>query len=226
MNSPVFAGFLSGLVLIVAIGAQNAFVLRQGLGRRHVLPIALTCALSDALLIAAGIAGLGALIQAAPSLLALARYGGAAFLGVYGLLAARRAWSGGALAVGGETGGSLGAALLTCLGFTLLNPHVYLDTVILLGALAQQHGDAGRWPFGAGAAAASLLWFLALGFGARLLTPLFARPLSWRVLDSLIAVVMLSLAGALLIGDSSNSPDKTVALSKVVTFRLAMSHSA
>ena len=200
MAAHFFAGFLSSLVLIIAIGAQNAFVLRQGLRREHLLPIALICGGSDALLIAAGIVGLGALIQADPDLLAVAHYGGAAFLLVYGLLAARRAWLGEQLAITESPPVTLTGAVATCLGFTFLNPHVYLDTVILLGALANQRGDAGRWMFGSGAILASLSWFFALAYGARLLTPLFLKPVAWQVLDTLIALVMGILALGLLRG--------------------------
>jgi len=198
MISTLIAGFLSGAALIIAIGAQNSFVLRQGIRREHVLPIVLVCACSDALLIAAGIAGLGALIQAVPLLLAVTRYGGAAFLAAYGLLAARRALSPHRLAVDSGAGTSLGAAMATCFAFTFLNPHVYLDTVILLGSLANQCGDSGRWVFGGGAAAASFVWFFALGYGARLFGPLFCKASAWRVLDTLIALIMFGLGISLL----------------------------
>lgn len=198
MEAHFLAGFLASLALIVAIGAQNSFVLQQGIRREHLLPVTLICALSDALLIGAGIAGLGALIQASPVLLAVARYGGAAFLFVYGCQAARRAWRGGRLTVEANGPLPLSTAIATCLGFTFLNPHVYLDTVILLGGLANQHGDSGRWVFGAGSAAASLVWFLALAYGARLLAPVFSKAMAWRVLDALIALVMLGLASGLL----------------------------
>lgn len=198
MNTDLLAGFLSGAALIIAIGAQNSFVLRQGIRREHVLPIVLVCAGADALLIAAGIAGLGSLIALAPLVLVLARYGGAAFLLVYGLAAARRALRPQQLSVGAGAGVSLGAAMSTCLAFTFLNPHVYLDTVIFLGALANQRGAQGRWLFGAGAMAASITWFFGLGFGARLLGPLFARASAWRVLDALIAVLMGWMGLALL----------------------------
>jgi len=198
MDAHFLAGFLASLALIVAIGAQNSFVLQQGIRREHLLPVTLVCALSDALLIGAGIAGLGALIQASPVLLAVARYGGAAFLFLYGCQAARRAWRGGRLTVKANGPVPLSTAIATCLGFTFLNPHVYLDTVILLGGLANQHGDSGRWVFGAGSAAASLVWFLALAYGARLLAPVFSKAMAWRVLDTLIALVMLGLASGLL----------------------------
>ena len=194
MNAHYLAGLSSGLALIIAIGAQNAFVLRQGLRREHLLPIVLICACADLTLIAAGIAGLGLIIERYPALLTLARYGGAAFLLLYGLSAARRAWSGETLAVADEGGVSLFTAVSTCLALTFLNPHVYLDTVILLGALANQHGDQGRWQFGAGAVLASLTWFFLLAYGARALRPLFASPLAWRVLDGSIAIVMWTIA--------------------------------
>ena len=200
ISADLLAGFLSGAALIIAIGAQNSFVLRQGIRREHVLPIVLVCALADAFLIVAGIAGLGALIKAAPAVLAVARYGGALFLIVYGLGAVRRALRPQSLTTDPAVGTTLGAALCTCLAFTLLNPLVYLDTVVLLGSLASQHGPHGRWVFGAGAALASLVWFFGLGYGARLLGPLFGRALAWRVLDSLIALTMFGLALSLLLG--------------------------
>jgi L-lysine exporter family protein LysE/ArgO len=173
-------------------------VLRQGILRQHVLPLVLFCALSDALLILAGIGGAGLLIRDNHTLLTLTRYGGALFLLAYGLLAARRAWQGASMPV--DTGGTatLAAALAACFAFTFLNPHVYLDTVVLLGAIANQRPDPQRWIFGAGAMSASLCWFAALGFGARFLAPLFATARAWRVLDALIALTMCSLAAMLL----------------------------
>src|SRR5438270_10701351 len=167
MIGDTIAGFLTGAALIVAIGAQNAFVLRQGLRREHVLPIVSVCAGADALLIAAGVAGLGALVKAAPALLAIARYGGAAFLMAYGALAARRAFKVEAMTVDAREGAPLGAALTACLAFTFLNPHVYLDTVVLVGSLASQRPRAGAAAFGFGAAAASFAWFFGLGSGSR-----------------------------------------------------------
>lgn len=191
------AGFFLGLSLIVAIGAQNAFVLRQGLRRSHVLAICLTCAASDAALIAAGVGGLGKAIGALPWLPPLMRYGGAAFLAYYGLRSLRAAMAGNAaLKPEGEVEESLAAALLTCLALTWLNPHVYLDTVVLLGAISTQYPGEGL-AFGLGATAASFLFFFSLGFGARYLRPLFARPASWRVLDGLIALVMGTIAVSL-----------------------------
>jgi L-lysine exporter family protein LysE/ArgO len=192
------AGFAASAVLIVAIGAQNAFVLRQGLRREHVLPVVLTCALSDLLLIMAGIGGLGAVVTARPGAVTVIRWVGAAFLIAYAFLAARRAWRPAALDPAGRAPATLRATLLTCLALTYLNPHVYLDTVLLLGSIAQRHPH--RWLFGAGAAAASLVWFTALGFGAQRLAPALGRPSAWRILDALIAVVMLGVAANLLIG--------------------------
>ena len=196
----VLAGLGFGLSLIVAIGAQNAFVLRQGLRREHVLAVVLVCALSDAVLILAGIAGAGAVIHAAPVVLTVVRYAGAAFLLVYGLFAARRALRPAALTADGPAvRTSLTATLGTVLALTWLNPHVYLDTVVLLGSIANTHG-ADRWWFGLGAMLGSVVWFTALGYGARLLQPVFARPAAWRVLDAIIAVVMVALAVSLVVG--------------------------
>jgi len=192
-------GLATGLALIVAIGAQNAYVLRQGIRREHVLALVLFCALSDALLIALGIAGAGVLIQGNPALLALTRFAGTAFLAGYGALAAWRAWRGGQMQIDTARGTTLVGALSSCFAFTFLNPHVYLDTVVLLGSIANQRGDPGRWVFGAGAMSASLLWFSALGLGARLLIPLFETRLAWRVLDALIALTMLTMASLLLL---------------------------
>lgn len=200
MQAQFIAGFLSGMVLIVAIGAQNSFVLRQAIRREHRLPITLICASADAVLIIAGIAGLGVLIQSNATLLDAARYGGALFLFVYSAFAARRAWDGEHLAIEAQDQMSLVSAVVTCLGFTFLNPHVYLDTVVLLGALANQQGVSGRWVFGGGAMLASVCWFVALGYGASYLAPLFRRKQAWRVLDTLIALVMLGLSMRLLFG--------------------------
>jgi len=195
----IFAkGFLASAALIVAIGAQNAFVLRQGLKREHVREVVLVCALSDVLLIALGVAGLGLLVQSSAPLLALARWGGAGFLLGYGALAARRAWTGGRMSLPSAAPMSLRSALTACLAFTFLNPHCWLDTVVLLGAISAQQPEDGRWVFGAGAAAASIAWFAALGYGARLLGPLFSRPRAWRLLDALVALLMWTIAASLL----------------------------
>ena len=194
------AGLGTGLSLIVAIGAQNAFVLRQGLRRQHVLLVVTVCAVSDLVLILAGVGGSGTLLQRFPSALTAVRWCGAAFLLGYGLLAARRAVVGGHLEPAEGPGLGPRAVLAACLAFTWLNPHVYLDTVLLLGSVASSHGPEGRWWFGAGAGAASVLWFSLLGFGARVLTPVFRRPSAWRVLDWVIAAVMIGLAGTLALG--------------------------
>jgi L-lysine exporter family protein LysE/ArgO len=190
----LFAGFVTGLSLIVAIGAQNAFVLRQGLRREHVLPIVLICSLSDALLIASGIAGLGEVLTRSQLALSLARYGGALFLLTYAVIAARRAMNSGAMKPTDHSATALRSVVLTCLGFTYLNPHVYLDTIVLLGSLANQHGPDGRWLYGLGSVLAGFVWFFSLGFFARNLGPIFARPRSWQFLDGVIALLMTGLA--------------------------------
>jgi L-lysine exporter family protein LysE/ArgO len=200
METVFLRGFATSAALIVAIGAQNAFVLRQGLQRTHVLPVVLVCALSDMLLITLGVAGLGRWVHEHPALLALTRWGGAAFLIVYGVLAARRALAPHALAVQGPAVADLRGALAACLAFTYLNPHCWLDTVVLLGSIASQEPEGARTVFGIGAASASALWFFALGYGARALAPLFERPAAWRVLDGAIALVMGAIAAALLRG--------------------------
>jgi L-lysine exporter family protein LysE/ArgO len=194
MHSPLVVGFLASSALIAAIGAQNAFVLRQGIRREHVLPVVALCALSDAVLIVAGIAGVGALIAAHPVALSVATVGGVAFLVAYGLLAAKRAWKPGATILTPSTAAParLAGVLLTCAALTFLNPHVYLDTVVLLGALANEQRE-GRWLFGVGAVTASAVWFVCLGYGARRLSGLFAKPSTWRVLDGVIAVTMIGL---------------------------------
>jgi L-lysine exporter family protein LysE/ArgO len=191
---PLLAGFATSLTLIVAIGAQNAFVLRQGLRREHVLPVVLTCAVSDALLISSGIAGLGALLTRSQLALDIAKYAGAAFLYLYAAFAARRAFNPGSISPADHAPAALRSVVLTCLGFTYLNPHVYLDTVVLLGSLANQRGTDGRWLYGIGAVTASFAWFFSLGFFSRKLSPIFARPRAWQVLDSAIAVLMAALA--------------------------------
>lgn len=199
MNSAFLPGFLLGASLIVAIGAQNAFVLRQGLRREHVFAVALVCALSDAALIAAGVAGFGALIAAALWLAPVMRFGGAAFLAGYGLRSLWSAWKAqGALNPSGDDGKSLSATVLTCLAFTWLNPHVYLDTVMLLGSVSTRYGEQRAW-FAAGAIASSFLFFFSLAYGARLLRPLFANPKAWRILDIVIGITMLALAAKLVL---------------------------
>lgn len=190
-------GFLTGLSLIVAIGAQNAFVLRQGLRREHVFAIVLFAAVSDAILIIVGIAGLGALIQSFPLALEVIRYFGAAYLVWFGVSALRRALNPSSLDAGQGAGISLGKAIATVAALTYLNPHVYLDTVILLGGIGNQFG-AERWLFAIGAATASFVWFFSLGYFAKLLSRFVSSPKFWRVLDGFIALVMFSIAVLLL----------------------------
>ena len=235
----IILGLGTGLALIVAIGAQNAFVLRQGLLGRHVGPVVAVCALSDAALIAAGICGMGGLVTAAPVAVVVLRYVGAAFLLCYGVMAARRALrpqallpaeandeklpaealaaqapnaGNGPARMGSPGPGStalatktrvsgLAPALATILALTWLNPHVYLDTVVLLGSVANAQGGSLQWWFGAGEVLGSILWFCALGFGARLLRGFFARPASWRILDGGIAATMIALAVGLALGN-------------------------
>ena len=193
------SGFSLGISLILAIGAQNAFVLRQGLRGEHVFAVCLFCALSDALLIAAGVTGFGAITARAPWLEPAMRYGGALFLLWYGLTRLRAAWGGsGGMAPADAPPQSLRTALLACFAFTWLNPHVYLDTLALIGAVSTQYPD--RAAFGLGAAVSSFVFFFSLGYGARLLRPVFARPASWRVLDAGIGAVMLALSWKLLSG--------------------------
>ncbi|MCW4385252.1 LysE/ArgO family amino acid transporter [Salinibacterium sp. SYSU T00001] len=233
------SGFVLGFGLIAAIGAQNAFILRQGVRRQHLLAVVLVCALSDIVLIFGGILGVGAVLEHAPWIVTLVRWFGVAFLTAYGLLAAKRAWrpSGRGLTVddgaadatapapagdehptpteGGTAArtatltrptveapraaprGSLVTAILTALAFTWLNPHAYLDAVVVLGSVANTHGDPGRWIFGVGSITASFAWFTLIGFGARLLATRLASPRAWRILDAAIAVIMLSLAVSL-----------------------------
>ena len=199
--SAAAAGFGTGLSLIVAIGAQNAFVLRQGIRRDAVLAVVGICALSDAVLIALGVGGVGAVVVAWPGALTLVGWIGGGFLLCYGVLAARRVFRPGesGLKAEGEAAGSRRRAVLTCLAMTWLNPHVYLDTVFLLGSIAADRGPL-RWTFGLGAVLASLCWFAALGFGARLLSRYLARPAAWRVLDGLVTATMIALGLTLVAG--------------------------
>ncbi|MGN8025222.1 LysE/ArgO family amino acid transporter [Microbacterium sp. 22242] len=210
--------------LIIAVGAQNVYVLRQGLRREHVLPVVLICAASDAVLVLAGTAGLGYLVKSLPWLIVVARWAGAISLVLYGILAARRAWKseGEALsadpaadpgapvatdALGGSPGTTatltrsaapLAPVLLAALAFTWLNPNVYLDTVLLIGSISATHGD-GRWLFAAGAILASVIWFFALGFGARHLGRWLRTPRAWRILDTAIAVLLVVMGVSLVL---------------------------
>ncbi|UIJ44272.1 LysE family transporter [Sphingomonas cannabina] len=195
--SPFLTGFALSAALIMAIGAQNLFVLRQGLKREHVGAIVLFCGGADALLIAAGVGGVGAVLAAIPQLTKALAFAGAAFLGWYGVKALRRMAAPDAMVVAGGGGLTLGRAIAATAGFTFLNPHVYLDTVLLMGAAGSAQPADLRPLFVAGAVTASFAWFAALGYGARLLAPLFARPAAWRVLDALVGATMLALAGSL-----------------------------
>lgn len=200
MNSLTLAfasGFAASAVLIVAIGAQNLFVLRQGLRGRHIGAVVVFCSAADAALIAVGVAGLGAVLGAVPALSLVLTLGGAAFLSVYGGRALLRAARPSAMSVQDTMPMSLGAVMTSLAGFTFLNPHVYLDTVLLMGALGSSQPADLRPAFVIGAATASLTWFAGLGYGAKLLSPLFAKPSSWRVLDALVGGTMILLAAGL-----------------------------
>lgn len=199
MQTAFLSGYLLCLGLITAIGAQNAFVLRQGLRGEHVLAVCLACALSDAALMLTGVFALSRLEGWLPGLAGGLRYGGALFLVAYGLRSLASAWrGGGVLDPAAGVGKGLVATLGVCLALTWLNPHVYLDSVLLVGSVAGRFGEA-RFLFAAGAIAASFSFFFALGYGARLLRPLFARPVAWRVLDGGVAVTMLGLAAGLVV---------------------------
>lgn len=199
MFNALTSGYLVSLSLIMAIGAQNAFVLRQGLRREHVGPVVAVCALSDAVLIAAGVSGFGAASRMAPWLADAMLWAGVLFLLVYGALRFRAAWQGGeALKPAQSTSVPLGKVLATCLLLTWANPHVYLDTVMLIGALSAQYAPHGL-AFGTGAVTASLTFFAALGFGARLLAPVFARPRAWVVLEVVVGLTMWTIAAGLVL---------------------------
>ena len=187
------AGFLAGLSLIIAIGAQNAFVLRMGLSRSYVALIVAICALSDIALIALGVGGLGGVIRSAPSLLQLFRWVGVAYLLYFAATSIRHAYHPGTLKPTGSRPLSRRSTIATTLALTFLNPHVYLDTVLLLGSIGNQYGHL-RWTFALGASTASLVWFSGLGFGARLASRLMSRPGTWRILDSVIGIVMVLIA--------------------------------
>ena len=191
-------GFFLGAGLIIAIGAQNAFILRQGLLGSHIFILCTICAVSDALLIAVGVAGVGTLIEQNGQLLKAVAYAGAAFLLSYALIAARNAIKPKPMKTQAEQTLALGPAIATVLAFTFLNPHVYLDTVVLIGSISAQHVGIDRVAFGSGAMLASFVWFFALGYGARWLAPLFAKSIAWQILDSIIALVMTALALSLI----------------------------
>lgn len=197
-TSTYFLGMAASAGLIMAIGAQNAFILRQGIRREHVAAVVALCAVSDAVLIALGTAGIGAVSAQVPLAVPLLTVAGILFLSVYGMQAARRAWwpDGQGLEAQGGAPLALSAALVQAAAFTWLNPHAWLDTTVLLGSLANAQGDD-RWTFAAGAMTTSLLWFTALAWTAGRLAPLFRRPHTWRVFDAGVAMMMLGLAGGL-----------------------------
>jgi len=200
MLTAALAGFALGFSLILAIGAQNAFVLRQGLRGAHVFAVCLTCALSDAVLIAVGVGGFATLNEVLPGLAPVMRWAGAAFLFVYGALSFRNAWrSSEALMPSSDGTESLTKALLTCLALTWLNPHVYLDTVLLLGSISTQYPGQ-QLAFGIGGVTASFTFFFGLGYGATLLRPMFAKPASWRVLEVVVGITMWAIALKLVLG--------------------------
>lgn len=186
-------GLFAGLSLIIAIGAQNAFVIRQGLTKKYVFLVTAICAISDVVLIIAGVAGLGAIIGSLPWLLEFIRWAGVAYLLWFAFKSVRAALKNDALDATGSQSGNLKNTVLTVLAMTWLNPHVYLDTVIFLGAIANQFTDA-RWWFAAGASTGSILWFFSLGFGAVAASKFMSKPIFWKILDSVIAAVMVALA--------------------------------
>ena len=195
-------GFAIGGGLIVASGSQNAFVLSQGVRRSYPLTIALTCALCDAILILLGVAGVGSIVAASPLLGQITVWGGAIFLTWYGALSLRSAIRGGTLETDGGRVSSLRAVITTTLALTLLNPHVYLDTLVLVGSISGQFVGIERWLFGVGAISASCLWFLSLSLGAGYLAPLFRKKIAWRILDGVVCVVMWSIAASLVINNA------------------------
>lgn len=200
MVIPFLIGIGTSLSLIIAIGAQNAFVLRQGIRREHVLPVVLICALSDAVLELLGIAGIGYVIERAPVLMEIVRWGGVAYIVWFAFTAARRALRPAAMQALEGSGGSLKKTVLACLAITWLNPHVYLDTMVLIGSIGNAQGDPARWWFLLGGVFASFLWFFVLGYGARALSRFFRTPRAWQLLDGAIAIVMLLIAARLAFG--------------------------
>ena len=203
MNSfnAFFSGFSLGLSLILAIGAQNAFVLKQGIKKQHIFLVCIICALSDAALIFAGVSGFGYVVERYPVIKTAALWGGFVFLSIYGLRSLYSAFSAShALTAGGEEAqGAVKTALLT-LAFTWLNPHVYLDTVVLLGSVSTKFGDSARL-FGMGAMCASFAFFFSLGYGARFLAPLFKKPAAWKILEFFVGITMITLGAMLVIGE-------------------------
>ena len=193
----LLTGFLTGLGLIVAIGSQNAFVLRQGLLRHHVGLVVVICALGDIVLELAGVLGMGAVVSAHPDALRVIKWLGAAYLVWFGLDSFKNARHAGSLSPADAPPMSRRAAAAAVAGLTFLNPHVYLDTVVMLGTVANSHGAQGRWWFYVGSISASVLWFVALGLGARLLTPLVRNARTWQVIDTVVGVMMFVFAALL-----------------------------
>lgn len=203
MLTSTVAGFLIGLTLIVAIGAQNAYVLRQGLAQSFVGPVVFVCAFSDLVLISAGVSGIGTVVEHAAWVIDLVRWLGVGFLAWYGLGSLRRALIGESLHAGSpeENLDSKARVVGKAVALTWLNPHVYLDTVLLIGSIATAHAttSAGRWWYAAGAGSASIVWFAGLGYGARLLAPMLSRPRAWQILDTGIGITMLLIAAKLVV---------------------------
>ncbi len=200
MGAAALEGFLLGAGLIIAIGAQNAYVLGQGIARRHVFAVTTICFLSDAILIVAGVAGFGTIVRSWPTLVTAVTIFGAVFLFIYGALALNRARNPNRLESGSGGARSLGVAVTTVLALTWLNPHVYLDTVLMLGGISARYEGDERAVFGAGAVLASFVWFYGLGYGAALLAPIFRKPSAWRVLDIAIGLIMWAIAATLIAG--------------------------
>ena len=200
MLAAALAGFALGGSLIIAIGAQNAFVIRQGVLNQYVFWICLFCSMSDAILIWSGIYGLAAVLAVAPQMLALLRYGGAAFLVWYGVKAFRRALDPNAMTVSDSNSKSLVSALAMCAAFTWLNPHVYVDTVLLVGSIANARVSGEQLPFAFGASLASFVWFFVIGYGAKALRGPLSQPKVWRGIDAAIAGIMFWIAIKLLLG--------------------------
>ena len=200
MLGAALSGLVTGLTLIVAIGAQNAFVLRQGLARQHVGIVVAICAVADVVLIVAGVAGIGRIVERAPAALDVVRWLGVAFLTWYGVSSLLRARHAEALEASQERALTRRGAAVRATALTFLNPHVYLDTVLLLGSVAAHQGPTGRWWFALGACVASVAWFSGLGYGARLLSPLLRKRRAWQVLDVLIGLTMLAIAAGLALG--------------------------
>lgn len=191
--STFLSGFALSFSLILAIGSQNAFVLKQGIKRHHVFVVCAVCALSDALLISLGVAGFGAMVKQFPAIETVARYAGAVFLAVYALLSFKSAFGNNhAMTAAGDAQQPVLKTVAICLAFTWLNPHVYLDTVVLLGSISTQYQAQGL--FALGAMSASLVFFFSLGYGARMLAPVFSRPKAWKVLEFVVGVMMATIA--------------------------------